>query len=161
RNIRSISPEPEQGKIARMCAVTTAAMLITLAFAARPAAGAETAPDCADAMAFQPTALDYRTATVPEKNGGESYHFPQNAELLQSGTSGNLGADISFTLRAFPNHPRALTAMIRLGQRDHTTQPRGSTYTVDCWVERAVAFRPDDLVVRQIRGSYSAMERRF
>jgi len=117
--------------------------------------------DCADVLDASINGLDYRTATAQEKYIVESYHFTRNVELLQSGATGSLGADIAFTLRAFPNHPRALMAMIRLGQRDRTSKPVGSIYPVECWIDRAMRFRPDDLAIRQIRGVYSAMEGKY
>ena len=98
--------------------------------------------------------FDYRTerselATV------EDAHFPQVVEALVRGnTSRTPGADIDFTLRAFPNNHRALIAMMRLGEKEKTLQPSGSRYSIECWFERAVLFRPDDGVVRMIYSSY-------
>jgi tetratricopeptide (TPR) repeat protein len=107
--------------------------------------------------------FDYRTATQAQKHlveivGG---HFTTAVETLQSGTTGPVGGEIDYTLRAFPNHPRALMAMIRLGQRDKTPKPRGTYYTVECYVERAVQFRPEDTSVRQVRGIYFSMQRKY
>jgi len=105
--------------------------------------------------------FDYRTATPDQKNIVETYHFTPEIESLQSGISGTLGGELDYTLEAFPNHPRALMALIRLGQRDKTAKPKGSRYTVECFVERAVAFRPDDPNVLQIRGIFYSMNRRY
>ena len=105
--------------------------------------------------------FDYRTATPAQKNIVEIYHFTPEIESLQSGISGTLGGELDYTLQAFPNHPRALMALIRLGQRDKTAHPKGSKYTVECFVERAVAYRPDDPNVLQIRGIYYSMNRRY
>src|SRR5882672_10328606 len=41
----------------------------------------------------------------------EAYHFTSQVELLIRGQSGALGADLDYTLRAAPNHHRALVAM--------------------------------------------------
>jgi tetratricopeptide (TPR) repeat protein len=51
--------------------------------------------------------------------------------------------------------------MIRLAQRDKTNKPVGSKYTVECWIERGVQFRPDDTNVRQIRSVYYSMQRKY
>jgi TPR repeat len=107
--------------------------------------------------------FDYRTATKDQKyiveiTGG---HFTQSVETLQSGTTGSIGGELTYTLGSFPNHPRALMAMIRLSQRDRTEKPRGSRYTVQCWVERAVQFQPDDMTVRQIRAVYYAKQKKY
>jgi hypothetical protein len=80
----------------------------------------------------------------------ESAHFTPEVETLIRGNGGYLVQDIDYTLRAFPNHHRALLSMMRLGERTKSPQPQGSRYTVDCYFERAVRFRPDDPVVRML-----------
>ena len=40
--------------------------------------------------------------------------------------------------------------MMRLAEKTKTQQPNGSHYTIECWFERAIRFRPDDQVVRMI-----------
>jgi tetratricopeptide (TPR) repeat protein len=97
---------------------------------------------------------DYRTATTREKDLVERFHFNSNIESLALGRGGSVSnaADISYTLKAFPNHPRALLSMAQLGLRDKTPHPKGSPYSIDCWFERAMEFRPDDGQVRLIYG---------
>ena len=51
--------------------------------------------------------------------------------------------------------------MIRLGEKEKTAKPKGAAYTVDCYVERAVAFTPDDAGVRQIRAIYYSMMHKY
>ena len=77
-------------------------------------------------------------------------HFTPLVEQLIRGTTGPIGGDIDYTLRAIPNNPRALMSMMRLGEKEKTTQPSGSRYTVECWFDRAIRFRPDDSVVRMV-----------
>lgn len=78
-------------------------------------------------------------------------HFTPMVEALIRGTTNTTpGNDIDYTLRAIPNHPKALLAMARLAEREKADPPRGSRYTVDCWFERALRFRPDDQVVRML-----------
>jgi hypothetical protein len=105
--------------------------------------------------------FDYRTATAGAKRLVEMFHFTTNVETLQSGNSGPLGGELDYTLRVFPNHARALMSMIRLGQRDKTIKPQGAHYTVECYVERAVEFKPDDTAIRQLRGIYYSMHRNY
>ncbi len=98
--------------------------------------------------------FDYRTDRdkLPIVTGA---HFTAEVEALIRGTTSRLpGGDIAYTLRAIPNHHRALVAMMRLGEKEKTPQPQGSTYTVECWFERAVQFRPDDGIVRMIYSTY-------
>lgn len=84
----------------------------------------------------------------------ESAHFTPEVEALVSGKSNYIAGDISYTLHAFPNHHRALLSMIALGEKEHTDKPRFSSYSIECWLQRAIAFRPDDHIVRLIYAGY-------
>lgn len=98
---------------------------------------------------------DYRTDRGEKLLLVDGAHFLPYVEALVRGkTSTRPGPDIDYTLRAFPNHHRALMAMMRLGEKEKTTQPSGSRYSIECWFERAVLFRPDDGVVHMIYSSY-------
>ena len=82
-------------------------------------------------------------------------HFtPEVESLVRGKTNVTPGAAIDYTLRAIPNHPNALLSMMRLGEREKTSQPRGTRYTMECWFERAIRFRPDDQIVRMIYTTY-------
>lgn len=87
-------------------------------------------------------------------------HFQPFVEQLIRGQTGALGADIAFTLRAIPNHPNALMSMMLLGEKEKTSNPRGSNYSVECWFERAIRFRPDDNVVRMIYTNFLTKNKR-
>ena len=83
----------------------------------------------------------------------EQYHFNSDVETLKAGESGNLALDLDYTLRAFPNHPRALWAMARLQLRDG--YPAGSHYySAECYFERALRWRPADPAVWLVYGMY-------
>jgi tetratricopeptide (TPR) repeat protein len=97
---------------------------------------------------------DYRTATEAQKTLVETYHFTAQVETLQSGQSGALGQDIDYTLRALPNHPRALLAMMKLSAKLKTEQPFGAKWKVECYFERALRFTPDDSTVHMLYGIY-------
>jgi tetratricopeptide (TPR) repeat protein len=86
----------------------------------------------------------------------EQFHFNRNVESLISGqTSELLGADLDYTLRAFPNHHRALYAMVRYTLRHKGERvPPGAHYPGECYLLRAVRFKPDDASVRGIYGVY-------
>ncbi len=83
-------------------------------------------------------------------------HFTPEVENLIKGTTGQIGGDIDYTLRAIPNHPAALLAMVRLGVKEKTNMPRGARYTVECYLNRANRFRNDDSMVKMIYASYLA-----
>lgn len=98
--------------------------------------------------------FDYRTATHAQQHIVESYHFDEGVATLKRGMTGPIGSDIAYTLRAFPNHPRALQSLIWLQDKERTTRPFGMEHPVACWFERATRFTPDDLVVRLLFGIY-------
>lgn len=98
--------------------------------------------------------FDYRTERNSNLTVVEEYHFTPEVENLIKGNTGTIGGDLSYTLVTFPNHHRALIAMMRLGEKQKTPQPAGSRYSVECWFERAVRFRPDDVIVRMIYSTY-------
>ncbi len=81
-------------------------------------------------------------------------HFTPNVENLIKGHSTYIGGDIDYTLRAWPNHHRALIAMDRLEKKEGTDRPRGVRWPVECYFERAVRFAPDDTVVRTLYALY-------
>jgi tetratricopeptide (TPR) repeat protein len=84
----------------------------------------------------------------------ERFHFTPNVEKLVNGNSGPLGGELDYTLRAFPNHHRALAALAKLAVRDKTVKPVGAKYSVYCYFDRAIRFKPTDPVVRMVYGSY-------
>jgi tetratricopeptide (TPR) repeat protein len=84
----------------------------------------------------------------------ESFHFTPEVEKLISGASGNIGGDLDYTLRAFPNHTRALTSLAKLALRDKTARVTGAKWSVECYFDRAMRFKPDDPAVRTLYGSY-------
>ncbi|KQV61300.1 MULTISPECIES: hypothetical protein [unclassified Duganella] len=84
----------------------------------------------------------------------EAFHFGPQVEALLRGMSGTLGGDIAYTLEHFPNHPRALAAMARLGLRAKKVQVPGAHHTVECYFTRAIAFVPSDGAARALFGAY-------
>lgn len=122
-------------------------------------AHAQQAAGCGDlANAYGP--FDYRSE---KKKLGvvEQYHFTPSVEALVRGVrSASVGGDLAYTLRAFPNHHRALLAMVRYGEKTKSDQPRGANYTVECYLERALRFQPDDVVARLIYVHYLITNKR-
>jgi len=97
--------------------------------------------------------FDYRT-NKGQLEIVERFHFTPSVENLIKGNTGPLGGDLSYTLRASPNHARALAAMANLALRDHTDQPHGAKFTIQCFFDRAIRFAPDDGTVYMIYGTY-------
>jgi tetratricopeptide (TPR) repeat protein len=106
---------------------------------------------------------DYRTASKWQRNLVEGTHFMPSIESLvrgrtEAGTS--LGSSIDYTLRAFPNHHRALVSMMRYGERLKTPKPPGAEYTIECYFDRAIRMTPDDNVVRMLYATFLAKQAR-
>lgn len=112
--------------------------------------------DCGDPFVNHFGPFDYRTASVQDKQIVENVHFTAETEQLKAGSgTGVVGGDIGYTLRVFPNHPRALLALSRLATREKAAIPRNAKYSIDCYFERATRFRPDDGEVYLIYGVHT------
>lgn len=81
-------------------------------------------------------------------------HFTPEIESLSRSYKGYLGGELDYALRAFPNHHRALAAMMRLAERSKSPQAPNATYSVACYFDRAIRFRPNDTTVRMLFASY-------
>jgi tetratricopeptide (TPR) repeat protein len=134
---------------------TTCAIALALSLLAAPALGR-------DPPVSAPTAgcgtfeydrehvgpLDYRTIKPKVLKLIEDYHFSRPVETLRSGQSSTIGGDLKYTLNAIPNHPRALRSMSEYFRRSYVRAAKEMRMGLDCWFDRAIAYRPDDPVVR-------------
>jgi hypothetical protein len=85
----------------------------------------------------------------------EDAHFTVAVESLKSGKSSiTPGPDLSYLLERMPNHYRGLLAMVKLGVKEGTSQPKGSKYSIECWFKRATAWVPDDNTVKMLYAQY-------
>lgn len=84
----------------------------------------------------------------------ESAHFTPDVEQNIQGNSTYIGGDLDYTLRAWPNHPRALASMSRQGLIEKTVQARGAHFPVDCYFLRALEFAPDDGTVHAVYANH-------
>ena len=100
------------------------------------------------------------TITLPRTSEGfrsiESFHFDAEVESLTRGMTGSVGDDIDFLVRYVPNHHRGLGALVRLALRDKTPQPRGLQISVECYLLRALEFKPSDVEVQKLYATYLA-----
>ncbi len=101
--------------------------------------------------AFGP--FDYRSNKV-ELDIVERFHFTMEVEQLIRGKSGHIGGDLDYTLRAFPNHHRALLALMKYGERLKTLRVPNTTYDVECYFIRATNFKRDDTTARMLYAAY-------
>jgi len=111
-------------------------------------------PECGSLRSsFGP--YDYRASIgTSELNVVESFHFTSNVESLRKGNTGPVGGELSYTLRAFPNHHRALLSMVRLGSNLKVPKAPGASHSVQCFLMRAETFQPGDPMVKVIFGHY-------
>ncbi|MFX1678205.1 hypothetical protein PV762_03145 [Mitsuaria sp. CC2] len=98
--------------------------------------------------------IDPVTQKMSELELVEGAHFIDTCEALIKCKRGTIGSDIDYTLRAFPNHHRALAAMMQFGERTKRDQPPDAMFTVDCYFKRAVFWRADDFIVRLLYAGY-------
>ena len=142
-----------------------AAVFVALTASSVQAADGSAAPriDCgtvADSSGVGP--YDYRDRSQARLlSTVEQHHFFDATEVLAmrgtsdleysaaKGKSASVGCDLDYTLRAFPNHHRALLAMSKY--QGHRGWKAGSIYMpIECYFERAMAFVPGDNAVRLI-----------
>ena len=84
----------------------------------------------------------------------EVYHFNSNVENLISGQSSSIGGDLSYTLRAWPNHHRALVALFKYSIKEKSTRIVGLKYPVECYFDRAIRMNTKDAQVRSIYSAF-------
>lgn len=84
----------------------------------------------------------------------ESAHFTTEVESLVRGNTTTLPyGDIAYTLRAWPNHHRALNAISRYNLR-LKRQKKTIKIPAECWFKRAISFSPSDATIYMLFGIY-------
>lgn len=129
--------------------VVASAVMLLAVFGVSSTARAQS--ECGNPFVNHYGPFDYRTATKENLALVERVHFTPGVETMTkpaTTTHANMAADVGYTLHVFPNHHRALITMTKLGERHKTDQPPGAKFTVDCYYQRAVLYRPDDNVAR-------------
>lgn len=134
-------------------------LLLLSACLSLPAQGQSSDGSCGNPFVNGFGPYDYRR-DVDKRKIVEDFHFTARVEALIAGVSATVGQDLDYTLRAFPNHHRALVAMMNLGNRTRKEQPPGAQFSVDCYFRRAVQFRPDDQVSRLLYARFLAGSKR-
>jgi tetratricopeptide (TPR) repeat protein len=81
----------------------------------------------------------------------DQYHFNADVENLIQGQSGSIMGDLDYTLRAVPNHHRALYSVAKYQLAGGKTE---GFRTADCYFDRAMRFKPDDGMVYLVYGIY-------
>lgn len=125
-----------------------------------PSATADAETECGT-LEWNYGPYDYRLITPHQRRLVETAHFTAGTENLTESATGNFGADLKYTLSVFPNHPRALLAMERLAAKEKRDPPFGAKYTVECFYERALRYKPDDPVPRMLYVSFLIKKNRL
>ncbi|MBU3070885.1 hypothetical protein KOI40_13745 [Aestuariicella sp. G3-2] len=85
----------------------------------------------------------------------EGAHFDRNVEALTGGAKGKGKdpiPDLDYTLRAFPNHHRALNTIIRHDlTKPKESYNKGAT-PAECYLQRAINFSPKDAISYMLYG---------
>ena len=102
--------------------------------------------------------FDYsKRATIDKHNLDivEGAHFTSKVEKLAGGFSGSLEGDLNYTLRAWPNHHRALLTIInyQLNIKNKLLNAKLKT-PPECYLQRAVHFSPEDAATYSLYGYY-------
>jgi tetratricopeptide (TPR) repeat protein len=92
--------------------------------------------------------LDYRHINPQVLKLVEDFHFSRQVEMLRKGQSSTIGGDLAYTLNAIPNHPRALRTTIEYFRRKGPEAALEMRMGLNCWLDRAMSYRPDDPIVR-------------
>lgn len=105
--------------------------------------------------------FDYRSASKDLRSRVESHHFDKYILQYMSWLPNRpfdqyIAANLSYTLRAFPNHPTSLLTMEEIGRRLKTDAIPGSYFPLECWYTRALQLIPADPMVRAHYGIYLA-----
>lgn len=157
-NSRKLGP-PQQGAGVAAYAGIPAGILLTLVFASQTA-GAQAYNECGSLEnkygPWDYTNSGHFTDRLPVVEGN---HFTVEVETLEGhnkcgGNGCMLANDIDYTLRAFPNHHRALMSMARYHLRGMDKTGKPLPMKADCYFERAIRFTPRDGTVRGIYGYY-------
>ena len=146
-----------RASIARAATLTIA---LPLLLAALPAAVSAQEEACGPLNnAYGP--FDYRNKRGSELEVVERFHFGPRVEALLSGQSGRLGSDIDYTLRAFPNHHRALMSVLRLSEKTKAGKDPDMNWSYECYFERAVRFQRDDAIARMLYATFLGKQNRI
>jgi len=85
----------------------------------------------------------------------ETHHFTSNVEnLIRGNTSSTPAGDLDYTLRAWPNHHRALATLVKYSIKEKSTHINGLKWPVECYFDRAIRMNEKDAQVRSIYSAF-------
>ena len=124
-----------------------ALVLATMLAGSEAIAAGESAAECGDPFNAGVGPYDYNNAADRTTSNRipivEKFHFtPEVESLVRGHTTENAMGDLDYTLRAIPNHHRALNAVARYDVERGGVPAKW--HSADCWFQRATEFRPED-----------------
>lgn len=86
----------------------------------------------------------------------ERAHFPPNTEYLIKPVAGSFAGDLDYTLRAWPNHHKALLTLSRfqIMMNKKAIRPEKLMSPVECYFQRAIHFNPKDYGSQLLYANY-------
>ena len=143
-----VTPSPA-ALLAALCLVLGPGVALAQANGINPYACGDLAPP------GQYGPFDYRSTPSDVRHRVEDYHFTADVESGKRGATGSTaGGDLDYTMRAFPNSPRALLAVSRYASRMKSERPSGLRFAAECYYERAIRFVPTDPMPRLLYANY-------
>ncbi|GAB3290033.1 hypothetical protein GCM10027297_36190 [Parahaliea aestuarii] len=103
-------------------------------------------------MNFGPYDYLQRNAIPKKLSIVERHHFTPEMEQLLAGEQ--VVPNIDYTLRAWPNHHRALYSIIRVYLMGNVQLGQRKGSTPECYLQRALNFSPEDPVAHMLFGIY-------
>jgi tetratricopeptide (TPR) repeat protein len=93
----------------------------------------------------------------------ERRHFTTKVASLIAGESATVEADLTYTLNKVPNHYRALQSAIEysISGPDGGSRQPPLEMPPECWLQRALVFRPQDPNLRVLFGNYYTRVKRY
>ena len=132
--------------------------LVTIVFFLAPpvAIAAQKLPYCGELKnAYGPFDYMERYSLKSNLDIVETYHFTSDVEnLIRGNTSSTPAGDLDYTLRAWPNHHRALVSLFKYSIREKSTQISGLKWPVECYFDRAIRMNAKDAQVRSIYSAF-------
>ena len=146
--------------LARPAPLLLAALLLLCAELSRAAVTAQQCGPVWGTRHWGP--FDYRRPVAGAGGVGivENAHFTPWVEAGLGGKTGPIGGDLNYTLRAFPNHHRALVTMSKVTRRENKDRLPGMEWPVECYFERALRFAKDDVLVYMLYAQWLGERKR-
>lgn len=146
---------------ARPAACALAAVAVALLAAApaaghaqqRPIRGMEPPNPCGAIYTRHYGPYDYRTER-DRIRVVEEFHFTPEMEAGIRGVNATVAGEVNYTLKASPNHHRALVTLMKVVERARQERLPGMEWPLECYFDRAIRYAYDDPVVRMLYAKF-------